>query len=222
MLKPADQSKSPPPERPIGDLVQQLTEEGKAYARAELGVAKAIAAAKARALALPAGLFGAVPCCWPRRRSRSSRSACSRPLLGLWPGPRRLRGVPHLRRTGRRPGLVRSPAAEARPVKDTPEIAAARIEAERARANMMATAQELQERVSPEDTRPRRLGRCQDQGRRPRGRRRRCSPRSAGRRDRGGCRNRPVPGAGAADGSRRQDRRRRVGEEAPPEIKEAD
>ena len=59
MLKPADQGKSPQPERPIGDLVQQLTEEGKAYARAELGVAKAIAAAKARAMALPAALFGA-------------------------------------------------------------------------------------------------------------------------------------------------------------------
>ena len=59
MLKPADQSGTPQPERPIGDLVQQLTEEGKAYARAELAVAKAIAAAKARALALPAGLFGA-------------------------------------------------------------------------------------------------------------------------------------------------------------------
>jgi len=34
-------------------------------------------------------------------------------------------------------------------VKDTPEIAAARIEAERRRARLMATAQELQERLSP-------------------------------------------------------------------------
>lgn len=59
MLKPADQGKPSQPERPIGDLVQQLTDEGKAYARAEFAVAKAIAAAKARALALPAGLFGA-------------------------------------------------------------------------------------------------------------------------------------------------------------------
>ena len=33
--------------------------------------------------------------------------------------------------------------------KDTPEIAAARIEAERARAKLMGTAQELQERLSP-------------------------------------------------------------------------
>ena len=57
MLKPADPAKAPQPERPIGDLVQQLTEEGKAYARAELAVAKAIASAKARALGLPAGLF---------------------------------------------------------------------------------------------------------------------------------------------------------------------
>jgi hypothetical protein len=59
MLKPVEQDDPPPGERPIGDLVHQLTEEGKAYARAEIGLAKAMAAAKARALALPAGLFGA-------------------------------------------------------------------------------------------------------------------------------------------------------------------
>ena len=34
-------------------------------------------------------------------------------------------------------------------MRDTPEVAAARIEAERARATMMATAHELQERLSP-------------------------------------------------------------------------
>jgi ElaB/YqjD/DUF883 family membrane-anchored ribosome-binding protein len=34
-------------------------------------------------------------------------------------------------------------------VKDSPEIAAARIEAERRRARVMATAQELQDRLSP-------------------------------------------------------------------------
>jgi len=45
--------------------------------------------------------------------------------------------------------LVGLSAPEARPVKDTPEIAAARIEAERRRARLMATAQELQERLSP-------------------------------------------------------------------------
>jgi protein-S-isoprenylcysteine O-methyltransferase Ste14 len=57
MLKPAEPT--PPPERPIGELVHELVEEGKAYARAELDLAKAIAAAKARTLALPAALFGA-------------------------------------------------------------------------------------------------------------------------------------------------------------------
>ena len=56
MLKPAD---PPPPERPIGELVQELVDEGKAYAKAELDVVKAIAAAKGKALILPAGLFGA-------------------------------------------------------------------------------------------------------------------------------------------------------------------
>ena len=57
MLKPVDPG-PPPPERPIGELVHELVEEGKGYARAELGLAKAIATAKARALALPAALFG--------------------------------------------------------------------------------------------------------------------------------------------------------------------
>src|SRR5687767_14962153 len=60
MLKPAD---PPPPvdpgdEKPIGELVHQLVEDGKGYARAELGLAKAIAAQKAGVLALPAALLG--------------------------------------------------------------------------------------------------------------------------------------------------------------------
>ena len=56
MLKPADPG-PPPPERPIGELVQELIENGKAYALAEIGLAKAIAAAKGKALAIPAALF---------------------------------------------------------------------------------------------------------------------------------------------------------------------
>lgn len=56
MLKPVEPN-SASPERPIGELVNELVEEGKAYARAEVGLAKAIAAAKARALAMPAGLL---------------------------------------------------------------------------------------------------------------------------------------------------------------------
>ena len=64
MLKPAD-PKSPEPgpesgdERPIGELVHQLVEDGKAYAHAELGVANAIAAAKVTGYKVPAILFGA-------------------------------------------------------------------------------------------------------------------------------------------------------------------
>jgi hypothetical protein len=57
MLKPADPG-PPPPERPVGELVSELIDEGKAYARAEFDLAKAIATAKARALALPAALLG--------------------------------------------------------------------------------------------------------------------------------------------------------------------
>lgn len=55
MLKPAEPT--PQPERPVGEVVQELIEEGKGYARAEIGLAKAIAAAKAKALALPVGLL---------------------------------------------------------------------------------------------------------------------------------------------------------------------
>jgi hypothetical protein len=55
MLKPVEPT--PPPERPIGELVHELVEEGKAYANAEIGLARAIAAAKAKALALPAALL---------------------------------------------------------------------------------------------------------------------------------------------------------------------
>lgn len=55
MLKPVDPP--PPPERPIGELVHELIENGKAYARAEIELAKAIATAKGKALAIPAALF---------------------------------------------------------------------------------------------------------------------------------------------------------------------
>ena len=62
MLKPADHG-PPPPERPVGELVHELIEDGKAYARAEIDLYKAIAAAKGKALILPAILFGAAFIC---------------------------------------------------------------------------------------------------------------------------------------------------------------
>lgn len=58
MLKPADPG-PPPPERPVGELVHEIIENGKAYARAEIGLVKAIAAAKGKAIAIPAALFAA-------------------------------------------------------------------------------------------------------------------------------------------------------------------
>jgi len=58
MLKTPDQPPGPA-ERSIGELVQQVVEDGKAYARAEYGLAKAIAEAKAKAFGLIAALFGA-------------------------------------------------------------------------------------------------------------------------------------------------------------------
>ena len=61
MLKPADpEPKRPEPgdERPVGEIVHQLVEDGKAYAKAELAVAKAMAADKGKALAIPAAMLG--------------------------------------------------------------------------------------------------------------------------------------------------------------------
>ena len=60
MLKPVEPLPGQPgAQRPVGDIVHQLVDDGKAYARAEFGLAKALASAKASALALPAGLLGA-------------------------------------------------------------------------------------------------------------------------------------------------------------------
>jgi hypothetical protein len=61
MPKDAEFAPGPPPaesERPIGELFSELIDEGKAYGRAELGVLKAVAAAKGKALILPAALYG--------------------------------------------------------------------------------------------------------------------------------------------------------------------
>ena len=57
MLKPTDQPEPPSSERPVGELINELVEEAKAYARAEVALLKAIAESKARALILPAALF---------------------------------------------------------------------------------------------------------------------------------------------------------------------
>jgi hypothetical protein len=58
MLKPAEERMPEPgDERPVGEIVSELIEDGKAYARAEVNLYRAIAAAKARALAMPAALF---------------------------------------------------------------------------------------------------------------------------------------------------------------------
>ena len=45
-------------EQPIGELFGRLIDQGKGYARAEVGLAKAVATAKADAIKLPAILLG--------------------------------------------------------------------------------------------------------------------------------------------------------------------
>ena len=60
MLKPLNEPGADPPdeERPVGDLVHELIENGKAYARAEVDLVKTMATAKIGAFKLPAILFG--------------------------------------------------------------------------------------------------------------------------------------------------------------------
>ena len=60
MLKPPNEPEPTPgdSDRPVGELVHELIEDGKAYARAEIGLVKAMASAKANALKLPAILVG--------------------------------------------------------------------------------------------------------------------------------------------------------------------
>lgn len=55
MLKPVDPG---PPERPVGELVSDLIDHGLEYARAEIDLAKTVAADKASRLVAPAVLFG--------------------------------------------------------------------------------------------------------------------------------------------------------------------
>lgn len=58
MLKPAkDSMPDPEDEQPIGEIVHQLIDQGKAYAKAEVDLAKAQALAKAAALKAPAILL---------------------------------------------------------------------------------------------------------------------------------------------------------------------
>ena len=60
MLKPPNEPEPTPgdSDRPVGELVHELIEDGKAYARAEVGLVKAMASAKVNAIKLPAILFG--------------------------------------------------------------------------------------------------------------------------------------------------------------------
>jgi len=58
MLKPSGPI-PPGGERPIGEIVSDLVDEGKAYARAELNVAKAVASDKAGRLKAPLILLAA-------------------------------------------------------------------------------------------------------------------------------------------------------------------
>jgi len=57
MLKRADPSLEPEDEQPIGEVVSDLVEQGKAYAKAEVDLAKAQALAKVAEFKVPAVLL---------------------------------------------------------------------------------------------------------------------------------------------------------------------
>ncbi|MEO8175264.1 MAG: phage holin family protein [Sphingomicrobium sp.] len=61
MLKPAEPAMrpEPDPDRPVGELVGELVDHGRAYATAEIGLAKAMAEAKVAVLKVPVILLGA-------------------------------------------------------------------------------------------------------------------------------------------------------------------
>ncbi|HEX2803373.1 MAG TPA: phage holin family protein [Sphingomicrobium sp.] len=59
MLKPAEDPTRPGGDRSIGELASQLVDDAKSYARAEVHLAKAIAAEKSKSVAVAAALFGA-------------------------------------------------------------------------------------------------------------------------------------------------------------------
>ena len=58
MLKPSSEDRQPqPPDQPVGELIARVLEDGKAYALAEIDVAKAIATDKVLAFKVPAILL---------------------------------------------------------------------------------------------------------------------------------------------------------------------
>lgn len=59
MLKPAGDGPQPGGERSFGELATQLVDDAKAYARAEVDLAKAIASEKTKSLKIAAIFFGA-------------------------------------------------------------------------------------------------------------------------------------------------------------------
>ena len=63
MLKPRDPPGPDDGERPVGELVQQLVDDGKAYARAELELGKARVVAKLAAANRPLALVAAGVVC---------------------------------------------------------------------------------------------------------------------------------------------------------------
>ena len=108
MLKPPNEPEPMPGDndRPVGELVHELIEDGKAYARAEVSLVKAIAAAKANALKLPAILFGVAFLLVARGDHRFGGRRCDGPRDPDRAAGRRDRGLPAVCGNCRRPRLV--------------------------------------------------------------------------------------------------------------------
>ena len=157
MLKPPNEPEPTPGDndRPIGELVHELIEDGKAYARAEVGLVKAIATAKANALKIPAILFGIA--------FLLALAAITALAVGVAMGLATLIGplaggiVAFLLFAAVAGGLAwyGVEAPEGGPMtRELPEVPAARVEAERARAQLMDTASACRRASAPAPWRP--------------------------------------------------------------------
>ena len=149
MLKPnTEPMQEPEDEQPIGEVISQLVDEGKAYAKAEVELAKASALAKAAEFKVSAILLFAA-----LLFAQAAVTVLAVTIaLALAPADRaawRRAGRRSWSSVGQRPcSAAGDAAAQGLPMTDA-KVEAARIEVERSRAQLLDTAKVLQQRLQP-------------------------------------------------------------------------
>ena len=121
---------------------------------------KTIATEKAAALVLPAALFRAAFVCVLAGVTALALGVVLALAKSGRPLARRACRAADSRRHRRRTELVCAQAPEAMAMNEDRQVDAARIEVERARARLMGSAHELQDRLGPQDLARRRMGRA--------------------------------------------------------------